>query len=128
VLFTLPDLFFERFFEVLDVDFECDSAPAKRIGDLDDFEMVNAEQIWDGVDDALSHVFDDVIHVLVFGVGQRFDEYFGVFGVFVAKEGDFSENFVYFLFGKLEVLIEHLLEFDSALLDQFSLVIPHAVL
>lgn len=128
MLLPLPDLFLERFFEVFDVDFECDSAPAKRVGDLDDFEMVNAEQIGDGAYNALSHVFDDVIHVLVFGVGQRFDEDFDLFSVFVAKEGDFPENFVYFLFGKLEVLIEHLLEFDSALLDQFRLVIPHAVL
>lgn len=102
-----PHFFFEGPFEVLYVDFELVSAAAEGVGDFDLFDVVDAEQVGDGVEYSFFEVVDDFNDFLFFRKAEGLDDHFYFARVSVGVHFDLSEHFVQAFFDELEVAMEH---------------------
>jgi hypothetical protein len=124
---ALPQLLLERLLQVLYVDLKGEEAAAEGIGDVDDLEVVDAEQVWDGVDDARLHALDDPLQLPLLRARHALHQHLRLLRVLVLVQRDLPEDLVDLLLGQHEVFTKHLLELEFLALCLLALVTPHAI-
>ena len=71
-LALLAQLLLQRFLEVLHVDLQREDAAAEGVGHIGDLEVVNAQQVRNGLHDSCLHALDQTLKVLLLRVAQAF--------------------------------------------------------
>lgn len=121
----LAQFLLQRFLEVLHVDLQREDAAAEGVRHVCRLEVVDAQQVGDGVHDSRLHALDQTLQVLLLRVAQVLYDDLELVGVFVLVEGDLSEDLVDPLLGEDEIFVEHLLELEFLALRLLCLVVSH---
>lgn len=84
LVFPAPTHFlFEGLLKILDVNFENDSTSTEGVGHFNFLKVVNAEKVWDWVDDPIFNILNDFFHLIFFGIDIGFNNDFNFLGIFV---------------------------------------------
>lgn len=74
MLAATAHLFFERHFEILDINFKVEGAAAEGVGDFDLLDVVDTKQVGYRVDDSFPKGGDKLLELLFMYVGVIFDD------------------------------------------------------
>ena len=97
MLAPLAHFLLERLVKVLDVNFKDDAAAAEGVGELDLLEVIDAEEVGDGIEHPLPHVFDELGHLILLAIGKALEDDFSPAGVFVLVDRYAPEDLVHAL-------------------------------
>lgn len=128
VLAAFSHLFLERPVQVFEVNSKQDATSTEGVGYSDLLEVVDTDEVGNGRFHSLSESLGHLLHLVLVTEGDCLEDDFQCSRIFVLEEADGSKHVVAFILGKLEVSMEHFLEFESFELHRSVCSVSHSIM